>query len=197
MKWGYTVDRGEFIPRLICRVTNGYFSHAFPIFYPDDAPPFYFESVWKKDAVTGKNGIRGPLPLSKVHVWIAEDHRHAFALQPADPNQYLPFTPEEVQRAHKMAQAAVGTVRYASAQILRNLITQRLGIRISSAWGSPNRWTCSEFCVRLIPGWAAKFFGWPNLTTDDIPPSGDRFISLWTGTEDLLNVVEKGSQYYG
>jgi len=187
MRWGYTVDRSEIISRAICRITGGVFSHSFAIFYddPDHAgAPYYFESIGKRDATTGKTGVRGPIALGNVQQWAQERPRRLFALQPAE--GFLPFTDEECRAAKAKLLAAVPRVSYAHSQILQNWLAQRTGVRVSFRFGSVDRWTCSETCVRVTPRRLDHFYGLPELSPDDIPPSGERLVSLWSGTQAML-----------
>lgn len=188
MRWGYTVDRTQALSRAICHITGGPFSHVFPIFYPDyGGAPVYYESCWKQDAKTGRDGVRGPVALDHVIEWQQAAEHRLFALQPAD--GYLPFSPAQVRAAEQVVLSAVGRVRYARGQILQNWLAQRTGIRLAFRFGSTLAWTCSETCIRLVPLEYWPHFRLPDLSPDDIPPTGERLVSLWSGTQALIKAA--------
>jgi len=193
MRWGYTVDTGEFLSRMIAKITQDRWSHVFPVFYSDNhAEPYYYESIWSKDKDTGKTGVRGPRPLSKVWDWMQEDtSRHLHTMQPT--TGFLPFTPTECEAAKSRLIAATYDVKYARSQIALNYLMQMTGIRLAFRLGSTRRWTCSETCVRVTPRRLQHYFGIPNLSADDIPPSGNKLVSVWSGTEAMLGTEDGGS----
>ena len=190
-RFGFTADDSEMTTRLICRVTGGDYSHALIAFYPEDWrdetwEPFYFESVWKRDSVTGKNGVRGgmDLPVSKILDWQSESMDRRFVELPCE--GFLPFTHAECVDMMNHLNWATHTVRYAPCQIISNWITQRIRLRIAVRFGSQQLWTCSETPIRVMPSWAVDYYLHRSLSADDIPPSGRKLESLYGGTEALL-----------
>jgi len=184
MRWGYTADRTEVATWAICRATGGKFSHCFPVFYVNGSP-MYFESISKKDRTTKKTGARGPMELDNVTDWWRDKPlSRSFKLQPE--TGYLPFATDECWDAYDTAARAVRSVHYAHLQIMGNWITQRTGLRFACKWGSRFRWTCSEFCMLLVPARYLDYFSMRRLTVDDIVPSGTKLMSIESGTDAML-----------
>ena len=191
IRFGFTANDDEFILRRICQVVGGDWAHATVNFYPEPWrgetwEPFYFESVWSKDSVTGKTGVRGGIdrPLAKLLDWQSESMSHRFAELPCV--GFLPFTHEECVAMFNALVRATYTVKYARGQILANWLTQRTRLRVAVSLGSDKYWTCSETPVRVMPPWAVDYYLHRSLSADDIPPSGRKLESLYGGTEALI-----------
>ncbi|MFH1603608.1 MAG: hypothetical protein ABIH03_06850, partial [Pseudomonadota bacterium] len=127
----------------------------------------------------------GPLPLSKLAAWAAEDYdRHVYDIQPAI--GYLPFTDGDALEARRLLDWATTAVRYAPLQCLSNWFERRTGILIARHRQKDLAWTCSETCARIMPVRCADLYGWPDSRASEIVPSGDYLPSVWTGTDRLI-----------
>lgn len=188
MRFGYTTDPDVLGSKLICRVTGGAWSHVFPVFYPSDGrESFYFESIFKRDELTCKTGVRGPRPLSKIRKWVQEKPGRRFALQPE--KGFLMLTDDEAAAAETMLKWAVGVVTYPTGQIGQNWLQQRTGIDLSRGRGSATAWDCSETCLRILPARVWPFYGIPNVRADNITPSGNKLASIEAGTATWIQAA--------
>lgn len=135
------------------------FSHTGPLFTgepgeldgipcPDGLVRAYFESRGKRDSQTGKTGVRGPYPWSKLANWRdAKPDRRMLAIVS------MPgLTAWEIQTAYERCQWAVPNIKYAHYQIAQNArgFGFRRGIGLDKR--SPLQWTCVEFDMRILPG---------------------------------------------
>jgi hypothetical protein len=181
MRIGFTADDRSFVSRAIQHVTGGRYSHCLVIFDQQDGEPIYFESIFKRDPATGKNGVRGPIPLYHVTDWVAEKPgRRFYTLGP------LPMTEQEVEGAYFRLAAAVHTIRYAPFQIIRNWIRSRIGLNLYFGLGSPYEWTCSETALRVIPRRFAEYFDLGDHHFDYYAPSGHRLPSVYDGVTRMI-----------
>jgi len=164
-----------------------------------DATAHYFESVWKRDPLTGKSGVRGPLPEQNIIDWReAEPGERSYVRMPED--GCLPLFPDEVMRMESKLRAAVRTVTYARTQILQNWLAQRTGIRIYFKAGSIEQWNCSETFTRVLPARVLPYFRLDGIFRhDDIVPCGYKLASVesgvraWTQAEGVLPLPGPGS----
>jgi len=112
---------------------------------------FYFESVSKRDKITGKTGARGPYPFSKLADWKgASSHRRLDI-------QDIPLCDKGAQRAVKRAIWAVPRIKYAYKQIWRNWLELRWGEGTPLRKRAEDRWTCVEFNVECIASASARY----------------------------------------
>lgn len=187
MRFGYTSDTTEIGTKIICRVTGGPYSHVFVDFLDNDGQEVYFESLWKKDPTTGKDGLRGPMPLSNVVDWQAEDVAHRrLEMQPAD--GWLPLSQTEAQAAYDTMLSMVGRIRYAPGQLVQNWFGRRTGLFVRFGGGSRNAWTCSETCIYCLPSRFWNCYEIPFFTADDQAPSGTGLPSIYEGTRKLIAI---------
>lgn len=190
MRWGLSSDTRTLFTRLYRQVTGGDYCHVFPIFYTaEPAEPIYFESIWKKDERTGKTGVRGPYPLSKVYDWAAAGQGRQFHTLPVV--DYLPFTDDECEAAYKILAWAEHAITYAPLQIVQNWVAQRLRLHFHVGRGSRTRWTCSETCMRVVPPRLWGWYGMLDSRADDVAPSGKKCVSIENSTRKLL--AQKGT----
>ncbi|MBM4092039.1 MAG: hypothetical protein FJ276_21795 [Planctomycetes bacterium] len=184
MQIGFTTDMADPLCMAIRRLTGGAFSHCFPMFVHDDGRTEYFESIWKCDPDTGKTGVRGPLPISRLADWHAENPlMHVVETQPI--SGYLPLTDAEVRAAWDICLVAVPTIHYAKLQIGQNWLEARTGIYITKR-SKTQRWTCSEHVARCMPARLAYYFGWPDVDVNRLAPSGTRMVSVETAINRWL-----------
>lgn len=182
LRVGFTTDIADPICLLVRRLTQGRFSHCFPIFsnVEDSDEWLYFESHWKRDPVTGKSGVRGPLPFERVTDWCAENPTlHMF-----EHSEPLPLSEAEVRAARDICAAAVPTIHYAKLQIGANWLEARTGISIE--WRGSKRWTCSEHVCRCMPPRLWDCFDLLNVSANRIAPCGIRMASVETAVERML-----------
>jgi hypothetical protein len=115
----------------------------------------YFESINKVDRITGKTGVRGPVPLENLWEWQAEDpDNHLITLQP------MPwFTEKEIEQTRKRLDAACLLITYPkiTVQLWGNFKMLMSGYKfgIPPKQRSINRWDCSETIPRVLPEWFA------------------------------------------
>lgn len=137
----------------------------------------YFESFWKKDKVTGKTGVRGPISWENLAEWEDESKRHRIYCYD------LPYSEELVRLAHAQCLQWVGKVGYAHWQLLCNLKLNVLGLGTSVYSRSPESMTCCEMPTVLWdlmdpgppfePGPCRRLLGiGSRLTFDETAPSG-------------------------
>lgn len=180
VRFGYTRDRKSVLGRRISAITGGLYTHAVIIFYEGDSP-VYFESSWSTNGNEKKNGVRGPYSIKKIEKWEAADQdSRLFITQPQF--GYLPLTEAEALYAYNLACESVHTIKYSKIQLFKNWLAQRFYIHIHFGKGTPKRWTCSEFCLRLMPSRVWTYYEMLNLTADDVVPSGTKSMSLHAGT---------------
>ena len=186
MRWGYTADTSQLATKLICRVTGGEYAHVFAVFYGEDCGrPIYFESISKRDPVTNKTGVRGPLLLDNVRDWRdRKPSTRRFWIQPE--YGYLPFDDAECDAAYKTLAGAVHTITYAPTQIVRNWLRQRISLNFFWGIGSERSWTCSETCARITPPRLQHYFDLGRYNFDDITPSGPRLMSVERATAAMI-----------
>jgi hypothetical protein len=196
MKFGFTADDGATVSQWIQKVTGGRFSHCLLIFSVGDSAPLYFESIAKEDPCTGKTGVRGPYPITRIREWVAESPERRRFVQLPDPG-WLPLTDGEVWDAFIAAAAAVRTIGYAPLQIAQNWLAARTGIVLGDWRGSPGKWTCSEFCMRMMPARTWGAFGLPDVTADWIAPSGGRLPSVETAVGRLCPTAHRAEAQSG
>lgn len=183
MRMGFAHTSANSIHGLTIRVvTGGRFNHSLAWFedgadaeWPE-GERVYFESFWKKDPVTGKTGVRGPIPWANLAEWVNAHRNRKVA------SQELPYSDEICKRAYKWCLHRVGVIGYAHWQLVQNLKTHLLGMG-NHTWSiSPKKYTCSELPARLWmlvdpgtpfkPGPFVKHLKIGERVFDQITPSG-------------------------
>ena len=188
MGYGFTADDSDTVSLIIQSGINGRYSHCFVWFECSNGQRQYFESISKQDPTHKKTGVRGPLLMSNVRTW-ADDSRYRWLYE----QEELPITEDEVKAAYAFAQKAVKEISYAPIQILRNELLLRLKLRISfGRMANSKRWTCSEFCSRIMPE-SIRFKVLPlgDVLYDDVVPSGRRGCGLMERVSDFINSDQK------
>ncbi len=132
--------------RAIRWCTKGKYNHSLVLFESDFGDLTYWESYWKKDPLTGKTGVRGPVPWREMTEWIARKPKKRGAVI-----QWLPYQPSECVRALCYLQVCRMKIKYPLCQIISNLRTMVFGAGMRRRSVTPNEWTCSE-CVANV--WA-------------------------------------------
>jgi hypothetical protein len=185
MQWGFTMNWKTWVSKRVAKITKSPYSHVVIIFSTDE-DEIYFESFYKADKQTSKkNGVRGPMPLSDLEEWVAEDpDERQLNIYPQV--GYLPLTDHEVEAAYTELCKAVHHVYYAPVQIGLNLIAARLGWYLKRRRGSTDKWTCSETCVRILPPRVWGYFGLQNYNADDFAPAGTVLPSVLDRTRVWL-----------
>ena len=174
---GYTANDGKILSRLIRWITGGRYSHCLVIF-ENGAETMYFESWHRKDEVTGKTGVRGPIPLHKITDWANQDRtRHIFATQPAG-DDWLPVSSGEAFDMFDKLCLSARRVKYAPLQLFANWMEQRIRWTIRRNGGSKTKWTCSETVLRVLPHRARRYFDLLDYNADSVVPSGTKTISV-------------------
>jgi hypothetical protein len=145
MKLGfsYTAHDDDALSIAIRKATGGVAHHVLARVEENDGSLIYFESSWSKDASTGKDGVRGPLPYAKLLQWAAGSPKHKVIEQ-----DWLPLTEEEIVKAIQMLTWATRTIKYAHLQLATNLL-QNMGV-ILAVTSFADLWTCSETCARIL-----------------------------------------------
>jgi len=182
VKLAYTHDSKSLTNEAIRRVTGGPAHVVIAFIHHDET--LYFESIWKKDPVTKKDGVRGPLPIMRIQNWLVEKPGRTIEWQPVD--GYLPFSFEETEKMFADLCAAVHTVKYAKLQIVQNWISGRANIRISRGEGTRNKWTCCEAPVRVFPLRFLDCLRIRSISADDFFPGGDSIYSLRAGVDRII-----------
>lgn len=182
MRIGYTADHSEMITKVICHVTGGPASHCFPIFDLEDGEIVYFESISKKDKITGKTGVRGPYNIDNVHDW----QRDKPASRTIEVSDYLPFNNAECQNAYKIYLDAVPKIHYAYVQCANNWVERRFRVYCHIGSRGKARWNCSETVVRGMPSRVWKYFQLLDSRADEIVPSGGNLISVRESVKAML-----------
>lgn len=187
MKLGinYSRDLKEALNDGICLITGGYYPHCSVRFEKDDGSVVYFESIFKTDKTTRKNGLRGPIPIQNLLDWKDESSFHKVYLQP-----WLPVTSAQAKAAYDYLLAHVPLIKYASLQLGKNAryaITKRWTINRK---GSANVWQCAETVGRALmvadASIVINFLGIGDVVLDMLVPSGKRGIGLFERTEAIL-----------
>jgi len=187
LRVGFTTDIADPICLLVRRLTQGRFSHCFPMFeveVGEDSDAWrYFESHWKRDPVTGKSGVRGPLPVTRITDWCAENPTlHLF-----EHTEPLPLTAFEVRAAWDICLVAVPVIHYAKLQIAQNWLEARTGISIERR--GDRKWTCSEHVCRCMPPRLWGYFDLLNVSANRIAPCGTRMVSVETAVARMQRAV--------
>ena len=150
----------------------------------------YYESIWKKDPATGKDGVRGPVPFQHIVDWQAEKpHSREFVLQPE--GAFLPLTSTEVWQTEARLRAAVSTIDYAHDQLLFNLLLGWTSWSLRHREGTPRDWTCAETPARVLPARCLPYFQCPPWCEDDMAPDGHRLPSVWDAMERWMKAEGK------
>jgi len=215
----YTADDRNPGSRVICIGTGGAYSHIGVLFTaahgdmtnpvwkslmagidiaadPDGKIRFYYESIWKKDSVTGKNGVRGPIPFANLREWVRAGKKRRLEIQD------LPgLTAEDAFTAWQKAHRAVGHVRYAPCQIWWNFRTLYFSTAIPIRFRSPFTWTCVELPLRIFPDEWIMGLRWPKRVRkgilllsirdwmcDEAAPSGTRLPGIFEMVEHYRQV---------
>lgn len=119
------------------------------------APGFYyFESIWKKNTnpeygTTGKNGVRGPIPLANLMEWQDEnpDKRTVEFCS-------IPSRPDQIKKTLGLSFWARDFIRYAPAlQFVGNAAKVW-----RKAYISTDRWHCAEAVARVLCQQKDKFW---------------------------------------
>lgn len=141
-----TANHKSRVSNRIRKITKGGASHVLARFTAGDED-VYYESHWGKDEETGKSGVRGPLPITKLNDWKSKDPDNRFIYETG----YMDMPESAVQNARVMADWCVDNVRYSKTQIFQNWMAHRTGVYMGKRKGGPGRMTCSEFVSTLIP----------------------------------------------
>lgn len=144
---------------------------------------FYMESIATKDKITGKTGVRGPYPWSKLEEWEAKNKRRKVITQP------LPLTSKQSAIMCHNALEAIWLIEYAHVQIMRNWSGYRLGRGVPLRRRSRLKWTCVEFNVRMLSAvdaaMAVEALDLGDILYDEYCPSGKRGPGLYEKIEEL------------
>lgn len=113
----------------------------------------YFESINKVDMITGKTGVRGPVPMGNLFEWAHKDpENHKITMQP------LPwFTDLEIEETRRRLQDACNLIKY--PKITEQLLDNAKMLLSGYKFGIPpinrniTQWDCSETVVRAVPEW--------------------------------------------
>lgn len=189
MKMGlfYTRILGNPLSDAIALITGGYWSHCGVRFLYDEAEPegeVYYESIMKVDKDTGKDGLRGPIPMARLIEWSKEDTHNKLYFQP-----WLPIDTAHCRLALDMLNASVPTIRYAKLQLPKNAryaLTKRWTINRTASKG---HWHCAEVIGRAMllaaPEIAIARLDIGNVVVDMLTPSGLRGIGICERIESL------------
>jgi len=143
--------------------------------WPEGHCRVYFESIGKRDKLSGKTGVRGPYDLRRVCAWQAK-HPKVRRLELVN----LPdVRPEEVPRAFRRCCRAVPTVKYAFLQLVQNWKGVRLKLGIAPRRRSPDHWHCVETFVRVMREWALRNARLGDVLFDEYVPAGKRGFGLY------------------
>jgi len=192
LKLGFTDDRSLLTSKTIRKVTGGPSHVLVEVFEVTDGgrhDHYYFESMATVDKTTHKNGVRGPLPASKLAAWLAEKPASRTLVE-VPGNGYLPLTQEEAAAAVSHMKDATRLIHYAGLQLVGNFVAATLKTRLTFGSGSPLKWTCCEMPVRtrvLPPRWW-DLLGLDNVNADELWPGGSSQFSLMAG---VFRVIEK------
>lgn len=137
---------------------------------------FYFESVSKKDVITKKSGVRGPLPLNKLCKWHHRSPKtHKFMLLDihcCNQEDMIPFLI-----------TATSDIKYAFRQIWRNWLTFRWNKGTPLSKRSADKWTCSETVARTVahadPKYAIRVLKVGKFLYDDYAPSSPKGAGIY------------------
>lgn len=194
MRFAFT-DDGSLVAKAIRRVTGGEYSHCLIEFLIGDNRCYFESRSNNVNIIIGydqfgnhkyirKNGIRGPLPMSKLHSWYLKSEKRKMITFPSD--GWLPVTDEEVQWAYSMLCEKRSHVRYAHTQIIRNLFENMFGSNFGWKRTSPNTWTCSETALETMPRKYWHYFLPSGMSPDAIVPSGMKNPSILEGAKRLV-----------
>jgi hypothetical protein len=177
------------ISKAIRRVTQGPSHVLIEVFEIDTAGRhhrYYFESIWKTDPATHKNGVRGPIPLEKLVEWVTAGSP-ACSLVEIPETGYLPLTQKEAAAAVQLLRDATHTIHYAPQQLLRNFIS-KTGLRIGLGAGSEKRWTCCETPLRcrVLPPRLWDLVGAGDVLWDELWPGGTSRYSLMEAAQRIV-----------
>lgn len=191
MKMGlfYTRKLGDPVSDSIALITGGYWSHCGVRFLLDESEPeseVYYESVWKVDKDTGKDGLRGPIPMANLIEWAEEDPHNKLYCQP-----WLPIELDKCLLAMGTLNEVVPQIRYAKLQLLKNAryaLTKRWTI---NGTASKEHWHCAEVIGRTLlvaaPEIAIDRLDIGNVVVDMLTPSGLRGIGICEQMEGITN----------
>jgi hypothetical protein len=182
LKWGYTSDRKSVVSKAINWACGGAFAHSIIVYewrtksgrvvkteyYESKATGLTFTPRDVVTPITIIDGLRGPLPISKLYDWHSEDpSNHRIFI-----HEIHGLTPTEVQVSVDFLDAHVGRVRYDRLQILKNanyLLTGLCGLRQTR---NAAKWTCSETQIKTVPARVARWMGCgPEFTAEESVPS--------------------------
>jgi hypothetical protein len=155
------------------------FSHCGLVYSDDPERPAdaeCFECVGHIQSATGKNGMRGPFPLSELTAWQANDRENRRLALLKVPG----LIPDEVEASHCKALWAVKMIEYSGLQLVQNLrgYVLRRGIGLDAR--TPTRWTCVEGVLRCLPPRiTVPHFKVGNYLFDEYCPWGDRGPGLY------------------
>lgn len=155
----------------------------------EEAYTFYYESIMAKDAVTGKNGVRGPLDFRRLEKWKEKDAAHILYNQPD-----LPVTAQEAAEAILLLQWATREIRYAKLQLGRNWLAARTGLVLAFKGSSDKFWTCSEAGARALPPrLSVPFLRIGEILWDFVVPSGNRggCVGLFERGEQIIREMRR------
>lgn len=189
LKLAFSDDASTFFSKMVRKVTGGPGHALVEVLEITDAghrEHYYFESVWRTDEVSHKDGVRGPLPLTKLVKWVNEK-RPERSLVEVPAIGYLPLTPEEATRAVARMRDAVHTIRYARKQLLRNWVAS-FGLRIGFGSGSPLAMTCCEMPLRcgVIPSRFWDLIDMRDVNADEVVPGGCTRFSLMAAAHRIV-----------
>jgi len=185
MGYGYSADASEAVTKAICHVTGGPFSHCFIVFYDDNGPAFYFESISKKDKSTGKDGLRGPIPIERLYEW--RDKKPASRM--VELSGVVPYTEDEVDAVYKFLCEHVHDVYYSRLNCFNNWVERRLHIYMHCTWFKRKDrvyWHCSQTCMNTVPDRFWSCFNMLKSKDSEVVPSGGNLVSIREGVKRIL-----------
>lgn len=175
----YTRDDKSMISNLIRSETGGDFSHCGLGFVTEEAPTdtVFFECTWALKHNTAGGGLRGPLPLSYLDGWKAED----FANRHYEVDRIM-VSDTQAKLAYSWSLHKVGMVSYAPLSLPLTLLALRAGISIGPRLSTELKWTCSEYVCRALPAEIQVYaIGIGRVTWDFVVPDSEKFPSIRSG----------------
>jgi hypothetical protein len=181
------VDYKDMVHRFIRFGTKGDYGHTLVAFEDAKGRRWYYESISKVNTFVGpdgkdhtKNGVRGPLPITRLEAWCcAKSRQRNYLLL-----EIKGLVPEEISAMQNFLVDAVPRIRYAKFQIAQNalyLMTGRLG---GVKTMSPDKWTCSETACRSLPTRVKMAIGVGEFCYDWVCPSGRKGFGLLEKIEE-------------
>lgn len=146
----------------------------------------YFESIWKKDRVTGKTGLRGPMPFKKLLDW-----QHAKPVTRHLTTIEITLPDSAVHRAYDFMVDHVPLVEYGVFDILKIAMAKKISLMVIPDAKTDHEWTCSEAVARALPPLLqVRALGVGEITYDMYAPAGLVWSSLSQGIHIWNALVE-------